>query len=232
MTVQSEHTIVQSLQSTGLFDDISSTVISKFASTIRIAHYERHEIIILQGANNCGLYIVVEGLVKEYRLHTSGRQRVIKMRGQGSLFGKVTLGSSCILQAEAVEPTEVYVIGQPHLQTLMELDSRITIRLMNHMGKQLEAAYLELESAAYDPIYQRVCNLLIRLCDDLQISIPPSCIIALRITQEDMAEILGVTRMTVTKPVSELRKKGILFGRSGNLRLDHDALSKETKRFT
>jgi CRP/FNR family transcriptional regulator, cyclic AMP receptor protein len=234
MAVQSEHTVMQTLQSTGLFDGIPLTIISEFASTVRIAHYERQEVIVPQGASNCGLYIVAEGLVKEYRLHTSGRQRVIKMYGSGSLFGRTILtdSGSCILQAEAVEPTEVYVIIPRYLQSLIEQDATVAIRLMIHMAKQLEEAYLELESVAYEPIYHRVCNLLIKLCNDLQISVPSGCFISLRITQEDMAEMLGVTRMTVTKAVRELRKKGILLGRSGNLRLDHDALSEETKRFS
>lgn len=234
MAVQSEHTVIQTLQSTGLFDGIPLTIISKFASTVRIARYERQEIIVSQGGSNCNLYIVAEGLVKEYRLHTSGRQRVIKMYGSGSLFGRAILmdGSSCILQAEAVEPTEVYVISPRSLQSLIEQDSAVAIRLMTYMAKQLEETYLELESVAYEPIYHRVCNLLIKLCDDLQVSVPSGCFIALRITQEDMAEMLGVTRMTVTKAVSELRKKGILVGRSGNLRLDHGALHEETNYFS
>jgi CRP/FNR family transcriptional regulator, cyclic AMP receptor protein len=233
MENQLERTILETLQNTGLFDSVAPSVISKFASTIRIARYERQEIIVPQGADSCGLYIVATGLAKEYRLHISGRQRVIRMHGPGSLFGKVMIAndSLCVLEAQAIETTEVYVISQDHLQALMEEYPTVAIRLMVYMEKLLESTYLELESVAYEPIYQRVCNLLIKLCNDLQISVPAGCIINLRITQEDMAEMLGVTRMTVTKAVRELRKKNILFGRSGNLQLDHDALHEEVKQF-
>ena len=223
----------QGLQQFDFFEDLPPESLEKLASNTNLIQYPRHSMVVHQNDPNCGLYIVAEGLVKAYRLHTSGRQRVIKLHSAGSLFGNMTIGQNpgCVLQAEALEASKIYVIKLHDLQSLIQNDMAFALKLMNHMAHQLEASYLELEAAAYDPAYKRTCNLLIQLCDDLQITITPGCIIDLRVTQEDMAEMLGLTRMTITKVVRELRKKAILTGRSGNLRLDHDALQKETLLF-
>lgn len=53
------------------------------------------------------------------------------------------------------------------------------------------------------------------------IPIEPGCLIDLRNTQEDLAEMLGTTRMTVVTAIQQLRRAKIMFGRRGKLKLDH-----------
>jgi CRP-like cAMP-binding protein len=180
----------------------------------RIDEAARHHIyqagatIFNEGEACAGFQIVVDGLVRIYRMNAEGRLHTLSLLRPISTFNEVAAVDGGInpFNAVAVTNAAVLVISHERLLKLMALEPTLmsnTVQALAHLNRE----YIErLEDMTFRSIPSRLAKLFLHettFAD--QISEKPS-----QLTQEEMASILGTTREVVGRALRGLLNAGLL----------------------
>ena len=157
-------------------------------------------------------YVVESGRVKTYKLTSEGKEVIFNIVNPGEILGlaEVLLNCPRMRYAETLCDTTLWVMSKKQLFDLFYSNNDLCFKNMWILTQQLLRYQNIVEDLAVLPVRDRVIKLLVRLCKELGIQKENYTIIDFPITHEEIAQMVGSTRQTVTLILNELRKKGIL----------------------
>jgi CRP/FNR family transcriptional regulator, cyclic AMP receptor protein len=157
--------------------------------------------------------------VRLYKLSPEGRALTLMVLEPPALFGDMALAAAAHHDsfAEAMSGCTVGMLGREALQTVLRANPALSLRLMGVMGRRLRAMERKLADIAFKSVPQRLAGVLLSLVDDRDADAAgaPS---VLRYTHQQLAEMIGSYRETVTKAIGEFREAGLI-------RVEEDAIS-------
>jgi CRP/FNR family transcriptional regulator len=166
------------------------------------------ENIFVEGARCAGFHLIADGLVRLYRVNPEGRLHTLSLLRAPSTFNEVAAvdGSVNPFNAVAVTAATIYVISHTALLERMASDRALlnaTVRALARLNRE----YLErLEDMTFRTIPSRLAKLFLHDATyGDQICEAPS-----KLTQEEMAAILGTTREVVGRALRNLMNVGLL----------------------
>ncbi|KXK52597.1 MAG: putative Crp family transcriptional regulator [Chloroflexi bacterium OLB13] len=164
--------------------------------------------IFCEGTACAGLHIVTEGLVRIYRISPEGRMHTLSLLRPPATFNEVAAvdGASNPYNAVAVTASEVVIISHHALVELLAADSAFMARTLQWMAR-VNRDYIErLEDMTFRSIPSRLAKLYLHETTYAdQIGESPS-----RLSQEEIAAILGTTREVVGRALRALLNAGLL----------------------
>lgn len=170
--------------------------------------YQAGATIFNEGEACAGFQVVIDGLVRIYRMNVEGRLHTLSLLRPISTFNEVAAvdGGTNPFNAVAVTNAEVLVISHERLLNLMSVEPELmsnTVQALAHMNRE----YIErLEDMTFRSIPSRLAKLFLHETTYAdQISETPS-----QLTQEEMASILGTTREVVGRALRGLLNAGLL----------------------
>lgn len=171
-------------------------------------YYQPGAIIFTEGENCAGFHFVVEGLVRIYRVNTEGRLHTLSLLRPPATFNEVAAvdGGRNPYNASAVTSVEVMVLNHKTLMRLLSNDPKLMgsyVQALAHLNRE----YIErLEDMTFRTIPSRLAKLFLReMTYADQIAEAPT-----RMTQEEIAAILGTTREVVGRALRGLLNAGLL----------------------
>ncbi|HSB08996.1 MAG TPA: Crp/Fnr family transcriptional regulator [Blastocatellia bacterium] len=165
--------------------------------------------------------LVRSGRVKIIRKSASDKDLDVKTVEPGTIFGEMpTLGQSMLgARAVASEPSKVTFISAGDFDKLAAASPSVALNLAKQIGPRLVDAERRHEQSAFQPVTSRVASLLLKLGGGSKD--------VTGYTHQEMADMLGVYRETVTNGIAELKAdKLIKVGRKRIALLDVPALRK------
>jgi CRP/FNR family cyclic AMP-dependent transcriptional regulator len=173
------------------------------------------------------LFILKVGRVRLYRLSPDGKAFTMAIVESGTIFGEMAILGQGMHErhAEALAPYVLCLMSRADVQTLLLSDLRIALRIAETLGRRLLEAEQRLADFALKALPQRLATLLAALAERQ----PPRLFRPqqreLRLTHEQLADLVGTHRETATKVLNELRAAGLSELRRGRvLVLDLGAL--------
>ncbi|GAB4443344.1 MAG: Crp/Fnr family transcriptional regulator [Chloroflexi bacterium OHK40] len=167
------------------------------------------------------LFVLRSGRVRIYKLSPEGRALTLMVLEPVTIFGEMTLVGQWLHDsfAEAMTECVIGVIGRDTLRRIIERYPSVAIAFMELMGQRLRAIENKLADIAFKNVPQRLASVLLNLAGvpsgQSQPAAPPSVV---RYTHQQLAEMIGSYRETVTKAIGELREAGII-------RIEDDAIT-------
>ncbi len=160
------------------------------------------------------LFILKKGRVQIYRLNPDGKKLVLTTLGPGSIFGEMTLTGQHMYDAfvETVEDSLICIISRSDLERLITDKPQIALRLLDMMGRRLYEMEKRLEEIAFKKIPARLAALLLRLRDE-------QGDIVRGYTHQDLADIVGTYRETVTQVLNDMKAAGLIEIRRKTIRI-------------
>ena len=174
----------------------------------------RNTLVISEGDETDSLYVLLAGSARALRTDDSGRQFVVNRFEPWDYFGEMSLFDRDTRCATVITKTRC---------TLMVLPRRAFFDFAaNHPGiyhnmikallEKLRKATLQIEELAFLDVYGRLVRFLIENQDD-------GGVIREKLTQQDLADIVGATRETVNRIYNELAAGGYLTRKNGYLKI-------------
>jgi len=154
-----------------------------------------------------GFFLLEEGLAKASAVTTAGTERLVEIMGPGCLFGEGTAleCSRRLVTVEAVSPLRLQRYQAAAVTTAMQADARIGLCLIRILAaKQRSLAHRLIEVAALPP-RERLLDLLGRLPDTFGTGTGTGTG-RLPLTHEEIANYLGLSRITVTRTLAALAR--------------------------
>ncbi len=175
--------------------------------------YRHGEVVLGQGRPVTGIRLVVSGAVRLSAVTPAGREVVVGLLGSGDVFGELALlgGGPSPVEARAVgSETRILTIRPAVLREIVRRAPSTAEELLRLIASRLHRTSAALEEALAHDVRTRV-SLRLRdlarshgVAEDGGVALPP------RITQEELARMVGTTRESVNRTMSALAARGLV----------------------
>jgi CRP-like cAMP-binding protein len=163
---------------------------------------------------------VVRGFVKRYGISTNGALGTQIIYGPQDVFSLTKVYTKLLNQKlydgpevfyyETMADSQLYSLSLSTFAAAVEQQPDIYKELFSEAGRHLEACVNQIESNSLPSVYARVAHLLLFMLREYGEQAPKGLELCNPLTHQDIADVLGVTRTTVTLAVVRLRNKGLL----------------------
>ena len=201
------------LSEVALFDGLSEADMQAIGHATTMTHCVRGQQILSPDDPPDRIHIVKRGRVRVYRLSADGKQLTLDIHEKGTILGDMTmLGQDRLPEAyaEALDEAVICTISPDELRRLIERYPTIGVNIIRHLSRRLQAAERELEAMAYQRVDQRLARKLLDLAQRFGATTARGTLIQARLTQQELAEMVGTTRETLAHTLSDFRRRGLL----------------------
>jgi CRP/FNR family transcriptional regulator, global nitrogen regulator len=174
------------------------------------------------------LYFLLSGTVRLYRMYGDYKEATTALLKDGGVFGKLSLceGRWQDVFAEAVTESRVAGIQKASLERVIKSNPEFALRLFSSFSERLRQSDEVIESLLHREVSVRLATLLINLSERFGGEEGAGLIIGVRLTHQDLANMIASTREAVSKVMSELQRNGVIETRNRRIViLDREALS-------
>lgn len=189
------------VRSIELFRDLDPVLQQSIAALLRGQSYQRGEIIAREGEPCEALYMVASGRVKRVKLSPDGKEQILKIIGPGDSFNEVPVldGGPNPAGAEALEPSVVDSLARADFLTLLQQSPPLAATLVQVLGKRTRHLVQLVEDLSLRDVTGRLARLLSQHADA-----------AGRLTQQEMAAMVGTVREVIGRALHELEHGGAI----------------------
>jgi CRP-like cAMP-binding protein len=199
------------LRSIHLFVDLTDRESDIILDLMREKSVPRGTTIFHQNDHGGGLYLILAGSVKISRTGRDGRDVTVAMLHAGNFFGEMSLldGQPRSASATATLATRMLVLDREHFQRYVLTQCRITGKLLRELSKRLRAADQTIENLALASVQDRLFSLLGHLGRRGPLK-DGAGVIERAPTHQEIAEMVGSSRETVTRSLAAMEKQGLI----------------------
>jgi CRP/FNR family transcriptional regulator, cyclic AMP receptor protein len=164
------------------------------------------------------VYVVLKGRVKIIRSSPEGARKIISICYGGEIFGEMALAGDDVEarrsdEVVALDTTRVAVIRVADFWGATRRDPSLVSDAMRHLTRRLAEAHSQIESLVFDNNHHRLARSLLRLSNEAARAGESS----VRLTHEELAELIGSTREVVTGMMIEFRQRGLIDYKRGDI---------------
>ncbi len=181
--------------------------------------FRKKETIFAEGDSSEWLYIVKKGKVKITKLSQDGKEIILEVLQPDDFFGGIAVvrGFPYPANAVAMEDTEVIKLSRRHLMTIMDRFPTLLHSMAANIGDRIKDSHETLKSIALEKVESRIASLLIKLSDKAGEQVPEGIMITMKLTKQDIAEMVGTTVETSIRTMSKLTKTGLVVSKAGRI---------------
>ncbi|WP_455221068.1 Crp/Fnr family transcriptional regulator [Kaarinaea lacus] len=174
--------------------------------------FKKKDYIFQANRTNNTIYILTEGRVKLSRLSSLGQECIQWFCFPGEIFGlsENTYDHDSGLYAQALISSSVLAIPKPELHQLLIKRPAISLAIIDQLSSRVRTLGDMLLHVTCDDAHSRLINLLQRLADIYGDASHDEIYIDMKITHQEIADMIGVCRQTVSTMMASLKRAGIV----------------------
>lgn len=194
------------------FCHLSSDLLNSFSASSHLATYPGGAILFIEGQMPRGAFVLCSGKVKLSTTSKEGKVLILKIVEPGEVMGLSAVISSEAYEitAETLEPSLVNFVDGDGLLRLMERSGELGLRSAQAVSREFQYAYREIhELVLARSSSGKLARLLLSWMTGVEKESREFRLHA-PVTHEEMAQRIGASRETVTRLLSELKKKDLI----------------------
>lgn len=170
------------------------------------------ELIYAPGDPAGQLYFLLEGTVRLYKVYGGHKEATVALLQDGDVFGELALEGDPrqTTFAEALTGARFAVARKPVLVEAVRRDPAFALKLFSSFSERLRQSDETIESLLNREVSARVATLLLNLGDRLGEPTAAGTVLNVRLTHQDLANMVVSTREAVSKVLSEFRREGLI----------------------
>jgi len=174
--------------------------------------FNRDELIFQAGCSSDDVYVLLDGRVKIFQLSCDGKELILWFCFRGELFGlaEVVRYASREVNALACSEVELLMIRQADFRRYLLDEPEVAISVIELMSGRLRELGDVLLNLASEDVRSRVIKLLTRLASRYGRYEQHGICLNIPLTHQEMADMIGTSRQTVTTVLGDLRRSGFL----------------------
>lgn len=215
------------LKKTPIVMDLSQDELSALASCVTLEEVRRRRVIYLPGDPGDSLFFVNAGRIKISRVTRDGKELTLAYRLPGELFGELCLidGGPRQEMAEAMENALVAGIPREEFERLMERHAKLGVRMARMLCERRRDLENKVEDLVYRDVNAKLAELLLKLGQDYGVDDARGTLVAVKVTHQEMANLIGSTRETVSLTLSQFKREKLITTEGRKIILtDHSGL--------
>ncbi len=170
------------------------------------------EVLFRKGAHGSQTYVIVSGRCRASTAATDGKELVLRIMDSGEVIGEISLldGHPRSATVVALEPTELLMIERRDLLPFLRKHPEVAIKLLEVLGNRLRTASELLEDTLFLNLPARLSRKLLALAGTYGREGPAGLHIELRLSQQELGELIGTSRESVNKQLRAWTEQGVV----------------------
>ena len=166
-------------------------------------------IILLEKEEGDTLFIIIRGKVKVTTFSETGKEVIFSLLKEGDFFGDMSLldGNPRSATVISIEDSELRLIRRNDFKNLIKKHPGIALKLLEELTSRLRKADERIESLAILDVTGRVAGILLQLANERGEKSIDGVLIKSRPTHQELANMAGTSRETVTRVLKQLEIK-------------------------
>jgi CRP/FNR family cyclic AMP-dependent transcriptional regulator len=205
---------IEFLRHLPIFEPLDETDMIQLCSQIKMEEIGKHQSIYQIDDFSDKVFFLVKGIVKIGTNSSDGREVIKHILHPMAMFGELGLLGEFKRQDFAVamnKPVTVFTIRTAQLKKLLQTNHEVSMRLLEEVGNRLRHAETRLESMIFKDARERIIDFLKDSANRQGKRIGFEMLIKHCLTQQDIANITGTSRQTVTSVLNELKKSNLIY---------------------
>jgi CRP/FNR family transcriptional regulator, cyclic AMP receptor protein len=214
------------LETVPLFQGAPERALEVAASVVRPRTFEDGAVLFREGDVGDALYLLVKGLVKLSKVDLGGHEKTLALLQPPEFFGEMALLGHATRSATALAlaQVETLMLFRDDFERLLTAYPTININLTTTLANRLRGMDDEAQVLSYKDAPGRVAYVLLRLYRSGVVSLGGNGALV-RLTHQDLANLAGTSRETVTRALKALEEEGVIVTRPKEVRIvDPDGL--------
>jgi len=199
------------LRSVSIFSELDPGAVAALARVAEPRDFAAGAVIVSQDERGDALFVLVRGKVKVVLYGDSGREIILSMfRSPGDFFGEMSLlddapRSATVIAAEA---SRLLVLSRADFRAHLEAHPRTALRVLTELSRRLRRADAVIGDLALLDVCGRLAAKLRELAAADGEEVEDGVLVRQRPTQAEIAAMIGTSRETVSRALSELTRRG------------------------
>lgn len=191
----------------------------RLANTARLSHHTRGAMIFQKGDPGDSMMAVIRGRVKICCHSMDGKELVLSIINKGGLFGEIALldGEPRTADAVALEETDLLVLDRSQLMPVLTARPDLAFRIIGVLCKRLRTTSEHLEDTLFLEASSRFARALKRLGDAFGKPGPQGLRLDIKLSQQQLGCLVGVSRESVNKLLNEWQRAGVIEMDAGHI---------------
>lgn len=201
------------LAQVNLFRDLPEDILKQIAETSNMRSFEKGRYILTPHDEGELIYFLKEGEVEVYESTAEGKKMIIDILKPGDIFGYESIASD---SGDAVheqfiranKDVVLCIMPKSDFLALLEKKPELALRMIRELSGRLATTESRLRAAAFSNSETRVLQELERLYAQYGEEKEGKRMLTRKFTHEELANLVGTTRETVTRTLARLEKAG------------------------
>ncbi|AEV99789.1 Crp/Fnr family transcriptional regulator [Niastella koreensis] len=174
--------------------------------------YSKGEIIFREAAYPAGIFYIIEGKVKKYKVDKDGREQIIYVANQGEILGYHAILSEDRYpdSAAALEKSRIAFIPREDFLNTLQQSAVLSKRLLKTLSHEFAVLANSISAFAQKSVRERLALQLIVLREKYKVNFQPGMPVEINISRNDLANIVGTVRESAVRILTEFKEAGIV----------------------
>lgn len=195
-----------------ILSDIPENEWPRITPLLKERQFKKNHILMFENDVSDEVYIIRSGMIKIYRMH-EGREVILSISGPGDIVGEaeaLTNDSRRISSIEALEKVSVWQLSRQDFLHIVEQYPSVMRKAYVILVERIRMLNRQVRYMAFYDVRAKVANLIVDLYYNFGIPDDNGYKIDLKINQSMLANMLGVTRESISKTLGDFQHEGLI----------------------
>ena len=218
------------LRADRLFCDLPTSALQSFESIKYATAYPKGAVLFVEGQSPRGIYVLCKGRVKLSICSTDGKTLILKVAEPGEVLGlsASVSGKAYELTAETLDPCQVNFVKREDFLRFLKEHGEACLRVAEQLSEKYNSACHEIRSLGLShSAAEKLAKLLLDWSTKNGEAAKIEPRLKLALTHEEIAQMIGTSRETVTRLFADLKKRQIVQAKGSTLLIRNKAALKQ-----
>ena len=171
-------------------------------------HYNKGQTIFSEGDETTGLFVVIDGRIKIYKVSSEGKEQILHIFEAGQSFGEVTVftGQQLPANAQTLAKSRLLLFPRSAIVDLVTANPSLALNLLAIMSKKLRQFAAQIENLSLKEIPARLASYLIYLAEEQG----SGDAVTLNVSKGQLASLLGTIPETLSRIFAKLSAQNLI----------------------
>lgn len=202
------------LKKISIFKSMPDHIIDILNSKIKSATLQKGDFVFHESDEAKAIYFVKSGAVKVKKINAQGKELIVCMKRTGDIFAEASLfsapGSLYPATAQMLSSGEVTYLLTSDLEEVLSMNPDLSVEMIRFMSTQLRSFTSTLRDIALLDVYGKTVKAIEKLAREFGSKTNCGVVIELPLSIQELANIVGSTRESVSRVLSKLREQDLV----------------------
>jgi CRP/FNR family cyclic AMP-dependent transcriptional regulator len=203
-----ESCITCHLRSRSFFCDLSPRTLQAFDKIKHAAVFPEHAVVLVEGQRACGIFVLCQGRAKLSTTSKDGKTLIVRIAEPGEVLGlhAVVTGGRYELTVETMQPCQLNFVGREDMLRFLREHADAALHATQHLARDCTDAYGVVRAIGLShSVSERFARFLLETAANGKVR-NGRVRVRLAMTHEEISQLVGTSRETITRLLSEFRR--------------------------